>query len=151
MPATPADVFLLSTDYRLLHFAPLDGEAGVLPSGHAADEGGRVRDAFRLEYARRTGARLFGRSSAVEDERLVARHLGGARLGLVLRQGERAPDVLLLVGGLRARVVDGDAPLLDHLLQLRDADAADVVGVNRGRPRGRGRAAAVVVLRGGTR
>src|SRR5215204_5333923 len=91
------DYWLLATDYCLLA-TPLRREPGRLPGGHAAEEGGRVFDAFLPECERRTGAGVFGRSSAVEGERLVLRELGRARLDLIVRHQERALDVLGVVG-----------------------------------------------------
>jgi hypothetical protein len=51
----------------------LDGESCVSPGVYAAEEGGRVIITLLVEYLRRTGAGVLGRSSAVGDNHFVTR------------------------------------------------------------------------------
>src|ERR1044071_3953800 len=110
MKAAPSSVlpfaFLLLSRLTRRDAAAFGRQLRFLPRAHAAEQrGGRIY-LLRLECEHRTGARVFGRSSAVEDERLVLRQFARARAHLVRGHRERALYVLRVVGGLRARVVD---------------------------------------------
>src|SRR4051794_38297335 len=89
-----------------LHRIAFGRELRFFPSGHAAEQRGRVIHPLRLGYEHRTGARVFGRSSAVEDYRLLLWQLLYVRAHLVEGKRERALYVLSVVCALRASVVD---------------------------------------------
>ena len=65
----PAARFSVPVRVRALYYV----ESGVLQRFKAAQDRRRVIDTFCFEISHRTGAGMFGRSSAVGDNRLVTR------------------------------------------------------------------------------
>lgn len=74
------------------------------PRVEAAQQSRGVFYTFSFEIDHRTGARVFGRSSAVGDNQLVARHFAGLSQDLIDGDQARTFDMRLLKGHLAAHI-----------------------------------------------
>ncbi len=74
---------------------------------------------------------MFGRSSAVGDDHFVMRKFVDARQHLVGRDGDRAFDVIALVGVLVARVDDQHVAFLPQLVQPLGGYPLNTVGAHK--------------------
>ena len=80
--------------------------ACVLPGRQTAQQGRRVVHSFALEIQHRTGARVFGRSSTVSNDRLISRELIDLLENLPLGNQDRALYAALFEGRFRTRIDD---------------------------------------------
>ena len=90
----------------LLHRGPFDRIACCLPCIQTAEQCRRVIKSFCFEFEHRPGARMFGRSSAVSRNHLVAgqiRELGCER---PCRHRDCPFDVFIFESRFRARIDD---------------------------------------------